>query len=90
MKKLLVTIFLSFVVLFSTSTYAQKVNINKSLKGFDNYMSKVLKDWNEPGAGVAIVYKNKVVYKKGFGYRDYGNKLPVTENTLFQIASNTK
>src|ERR1041384_5398588 len=27
---------------------------------------------------------------KGFGYRDYEKKLPVTPNTLFPIASNTK
>ena len=86
MKKILIPI----LVLFSISAFAQEIDINKSLEGFDNYMSNILKDWNEPGAGVAIIYKDKVVYKKGFGYRDYGKKLPVTENTLFQIASNTK
>ncbi|MBN2616594.1 MAG: serine hydrolase [Bacteroidales bacterium] len=86
MKNLIVFI-LMFLAFNST---AQEININKALIGFDDYMSKVLKDWNEPGAGVAIIYKDHVVYKKGFGYRDYGNKLPVTENTLFQIASNTK
>jgi CubicO group peptidase (beta-lactamase class C family) len=53
-------------------------------------MDKILKDWNVPGAGVGIVYKNKLIFAKGFGYRDYENKLPVTINTLFQIASNTK
>lgn len=86
MKKTIILI----LVLFSFSAYAQEIDINKSLEGFDDYMSKVLKEWNEPGAGVAVIYKDKVIYKKGFGYRDYGNKLPVTENTLFQIASNTK
>ena len=34
--------------------------------------------------------KNKVVYAKGFGYRDYENKIPVTPNTLFAIGSCTK
>lgn len=81
---------LSIFVLISVSAFAQEINIEKSLAGFDDYMSKVLADWNEPGAGVAVVYKEKLVYLKGFGYRDYGNKLPVTKNTLFQIASNTK
>jgi CubicO group peptidase (beta-lactamase class C family) len=81
---------LSIFVLISVSAFAQEINIEKSLSGFDDYMSKVLTDWNEPGAGVAVVYKDKLVYVKGFGYRDYGNKLPVTKNTLFQIASNTK
>ncbi|WP_159140087.1 serine hydrolase [Algibacter lectus] len=53
-------------------------------------MSDVLTDWNEPGAGVAIIHNGELVFVKGYGYRDYGNKLPVTKNTLFQIASNTK
>lgn len=83
--------FITFIlILLTLNTVAQDINIKKSLKGFDAYMAKVLDGWNEPGAGVAIVYKDKVVFKKGFGYRDYGNKLPVTANTLFQIASNTK
>ncbi|MFT6246834.1 MAG: CubicO group peptidase (beta-lactamase class C family) [Crocinitomicaceae bacterium] len=86
MKKIIT----SLLLLLSVNVIAQNINIEKSLSGFDNYMSKILTDWNEPGAGVAIIYKGELVYVKGFGYRDYGNKLPVTRNTLFQIASNTK
>jgi CubicO group peptidase (beta-lactamase class C family) len=62
----------------------------KKLKGFDAYMTKVLKDWNAPGIGVGIVAGDKLVFIKGYGYRDYGKKLPFTDTTLFQIASNTK
>ncbi len=83
-------IIISILLLLSVNIIAQELNIEKSLSGFDNYMSKILTDWNEPGAGVAIIHKGELVYVKGFGYRDYGNKLPVTKNTLFQIASNTK
>ncbi len=83
-------IILSILIVLSANALAQDIDVKKSLSGFDKYMEKVLSDWNEPGAGVAIVYKDELVYVKGFGYRDYGNKLPVTENTLFQIASNTK
>ncbi len=69
---------------------AQDRDIGKKLEGFDQYMEKVLKDWNVPGVGVGIVVKDKLVLAKGYGYRDYERKLPVTPNTLFQIASNTK
>lgn len=62
----------------------------KRLKGLDAYMTKVVKDWNVPGIGVAIVSGDRLVLVKGYGYRDYGKKLPFTESTLFQIASNTK
>src|SRR5262249_18718143 len=49
-----------------------------------------VKDWNVPGIGVAVVAKDKVVFAKGYGYRDYGKKLPYTTKTMQQIASNTK
>jgi CubicO group peptidase (beta-lactamase class C family) len=72
------------------NSFTQSIDVSKKLKGFDEYMGKVLKDWNVAGAGVGIIYKNNLVFAKGYGYRDYENKLPVTPNTLFQIASNTK
>ena len=53
-------------------------------------MAKVLKDWNVPGIGVGVVSGYELVFVKGYGYRDYGKKLPFTDMTLFQIASNTK
>jgi len=83
-------IFLFVVLFLSLSAASQEINVKKSLSGFDKYMASVLTDWNAPGAGVAVIYKGELVYAEGFGYRDYGKKLPVTKNTLFQIASNTK
>jgi CubicO group peptidase (beta-lactamase class C family) len=64
--------------------------VAKKLLGFDAYMTKILKDWNAPGIGVGIVVGDKLVFAKGYGYRDYGKKLPYTPLTLHQIASNTK
>ena len=64
--------------------------IAQRLEGFDAYMEKVLKDWNAPGIGVGIVVNDKLVFAKGYGYRDYEKKLPITPKTLFPIASNTK
>jgi len=64
--------------------------VEPKLKGFDAYMAKVMKDWDAPGIGVGIVVKDKLVFAKGYGYRDYGRKLPYTPTTLQPIASNTK
>ncbi|HCS47514.1 MAG TPA: penicillin-binding protein [Candidatus Aminicenantes bacterium] len=69
---------------------AQDKEIAKKLQGFDAYMTKILKDWNAPGVGVGIVAGDKLVFAKGYGYRDYEKKLPFTPTTLGQIASNTK
>ncbi len=79
-----------FVLAIGTSLNAQDAEIAKKLQGFDAYMAKILKDWNAPGVGVGIVAGDKLVFAKGYGYRDYGKKLPFTPTTLCQIASNTK
>jgi CubicO group peptidase (beta-lactamase class C family) len=59
-------------------------------KGLDTAFAHVLKTWHAAGFAVAVVQKNKVIYAKGFGYRDLAAKLPVTPNTLFAIGSCTK
>jgi CubicO group peptidase (beta-lactamase class C family) len=50
----------------------------------------LLAEWKVAGFAVAVVDKDKVVYAKGFGYRDYEKKLPATANTLFAIGSCSK
>jgi CubicO group peptidase (beta-lactamase class C family) len=79
---------LSLVLLLGVQ--AQEIDVAKKLDGFDDYMAKVLKDWNGPGIGVGIVVGDKLVFAKGYGYRDYENKLPFTPATVCPIASNTK
>jgi CubicO group peptidase (beta-lactamase class C family) len=75
------------------SLLLQSVNAqstDKRLAGIDTFINRMLKEWNAAGVTVAIVEKNKVLLAKGFGYKDYENKIPVTENTLFAIGSCTK
>src|SRR5260370_16409150 len=69
---------------------AQTPDIAGKLNVFDSYMEQVLKDWNTPGIGVGIVINDKLVFAKGYGYRDYEKKLLFTPTTLCQIASNSK
>jgi len=68
----------------------QQQDVAERLQGFDAYMEKLLKDWNAPGVGVGVVAGDTLVLAKGYGYRDFEKKLPVTPTTLFPIASNTK
>src|SRR5215510_7238174 len=74
----------------ATRTGAQQPSIESRLAGFDDYMAHLLETWNAPGIGVGIVGKDKLVFAKGYGYRDYGKKLPFTPTTTQPIASNTK
>ena len=63
---------------------------DKRLKNIDKELNKVLEATKAPGFAVAVVEGDKVIYAKGFGYRDYENEIPVDANTLFAIGSSTK
>jgi CubicO group peptidase (beta-lactamase class C family) len=43
-----------------------------------------------PGVSVLIARDGKILYQKGFGYADVGNRVPVTPETKFRIGSITK
>lgn len=60
------------------------------LSGIDSLLEKVRHDYHAAGFSVAVVYKDSLIYAKGFGYRDYENKLPATENTIYAIGSSSK
>ena len=74
----------------SAGTNGQEYHLDKSLEGFDDFIERVMSDWNTPGIAVGIVIKDKPAYWKGFGNRDLEHQFPVTSRTLFPIASNTK
>jgi CubicO group peptidase (beta-lactamase class C family) len=84
------TIGIAALVSMTLAASASAQDVSRKMQGFDAYMAQVLKDWNAPGIGVGIVVKDSLVFAKGYGYRDYGQKLPFTPTTMFQIASNTK
>ena len=81
---------LALGVSLAGNSAAQQLSIESRLAGFDDYMAHLLQTWNAPGIGVGIVVKDKLVFAKGYGYRDYGKKLPYTPTTTQPIASNTK
>jgi CubicO group peptidase (beta-lactamase class C family) len=87
MKKLLLSLLISLV---SLSSIAQKQKNDNPFSGLDAELEKVLDTWKVAGFAVAVVEKDKIIYSKGFGYRDYENKIPVTPNTLFAIGSSSK
>lgn len=43
-----------------------------------------------PGCRVLVVRKGKIVYDRSFGWLTYENQIPVTEETLYDLASVTK
>lgn len=84
MKKI---IYLLTLMSFNFS-FAQ--NAQENLKGIDIEIEKIITDYKAVGISVAIVKDDKIIYSKGYGFRDLENKLVVTPNTIFGIGSNTK
>jgi len=81
---------LALTLSVTTAAAAQQSSIDSRLDGFDEYMTRLLETWNVAGIGVGVVVKQKLVFAKGYGHRDYGKKLPYTPTTTQPIASNTK
>ncbi len=85
MKKPALILLFLFVAGF---LYSQKPDFIKD--SLDAYIMQGLKDWQVPGLAIVIVKDGKIVKMKGFGVMDVVTKKPVTEYSLFLIASNTK
>ncbi|MGC4021259.1 MAG: serine hydrolase [Cyclobacteriaceae bacterium] len=81
---------LAFIFICTFSLAQKKVNSADKLAGIDVKLQALLTEWKVAGFAVAVVEKNKVIYSKGFGFRDYENKKPATPNTLFAIGSCSK
>lgn len=59
-------------------------------KAVDRIVQHTLDAWHIPGAAVAIVENDKLVYANGYGVRELGKNDRVTAETLFEIASTSK
>lgn len=86
-----VPIIVAFLVCSFVGRVARaEIDVSQKLDGFDAFMIKAVNDWNAPGVAVGIVVNDKLVFSRGYGYRDYEKKLAFTPKTICPIASNTK
>lgn len=76
----------ALVLLCTFALHAQTIDT----KAVDALMLRTLKEWKIPGAAIAIVQNDRVVYVQGYGTKDVGGSDKVTPDTLFQIASTSK
>lgn len=64
--------------------------LEKALAQFDKKMNQTMKEQHLPGAAVAVVSKNQILYLKTFGVKKVGTGDQITPSTLFQLASLSK
>ena len=66
----------------------QKVNV--ALAKLDGIVQGAMESTGVPGVAVAVVYRDQMVYAKGFGVRESGKPETVDADTVFQVASVSK
>ena len=91
---------LSLTFFFTLQTFAQVLERalpetlgidTRRLQLADNIINEAIKDGEIPGAVLAVVHQNKMVYLKAFGNKQvYPSTVPMQENTIFDLASVTK
>ena len=74
----------------ATRADTETTTLPKELKGFDDYVRKLMRDWKVQGLSVAVAKGSEIVYSRGFGLRDVERELPATPHSLFAIGSTSK
>jgi len=62
----------------------------RSIQAIDDSVLNDMKISGAPGAVIGIVKNGNIIYQKAYGIRDSKTRVPVTNSTLFLIASVTK
>lgn len=81
---------LSLLILCFPILVFGQTTTDKRLAGLDTEIQELLEVYHTAGLSVAVVENGKTIYAKGFGYRDFEQKIPVDENTVFGIGSVSK
>ncbi len=69
----------------------EKLNkARKVLRDFGEIVNTGLNELKVPGASIAVVMENEIIFEGGFGYRDLEEKKPMTVDTILAIGSCTK
>lgn len=63
---------------------------SRLLSKIDTIANEAIRNMATPGCQVLVARYGKVIYDKSFGYLTYEKKTPVTENTIYDLASLTK
>ncbi len=71
----------------------EKISYNKMdlyLREAEVYAKEMMETGKIPGMSIVIVKDDNILLNKGYGYADLDEKIPVTQETLFEVASCSK
>ncbi|MEX0859092.1 MAG: serine hydrolase domain-containing protein [Balneolaceae bacterium] len=72
----------------SEATYTIVVTTNDA--AVDGAMKNMMEDFNIPGLQIAVVYQERLVYKKSYGWANKEEEIPVVDESVFRVASVSK
>jgi beta-N-acetylhexosaminidase len=62
----------------------------ETLEGIDSIANEAIRIGATPGCHVLVAHEGKIIYEKSFGHLTYDKKIPVTDETIYDLASVTK
>src|SRR5579871_4072970 len=72
------------------ATAARAASKSPGFAMLDATAAKLVQDHRIPGLQVSLMHAGKMIYSKGFGSANLETRTPVTPQSIFKIASNTK
>jgi CubicO group peptidase (beta-lactamase class C family) len=92
-----IALLVTFIATFAAGAMAAETGatvtpekIQDAIPQLEKLIADTMQKTGVPGLAVGIVYKDQVVYLKGFGVREEGKPDPVDPDTVFQLASLSK
>ena len=64
--------------------------VNRAIETLDDIVGDTMERTGVPGLAVTVVYRDEVLYSRGFGVREIGHPEPIDTDTVFQLASISK
>lgn len=83
----IILLFFFFILSLEAKT---KTEIQKFIPLFEKKIKKIKEDYRAPGLAIAIIKNGEVVYTNTMGVKENGTDTPINDETIFQIASNSK
>lgn len=88
--KVALVVLLLFCLLAPTISGAELENAQELEAFFDGLFAAQLKELHVPGATVAVVTGDEILFSKGYGFADLARQIPMTPATLHRPGSNGK
>ncbi len=79
-----------FCVIAQEKSHVTSDQVTRAVQELEKLAQKQVREGIVPGLAIAVVFRDKTVYAKGFGVCDTSTKVPVDADTVFQLASLSK